>query len=434
VATGALLCGGGAGLSGFAVATVFRGRRGGALDFDLTERQASYRGRVREFMDEHVRPRVADYHREQASGDRWKVIEVIEELKPKARAAGLWNLWRPKTHGGTLTNLEYAPLCEIMGRVGWAPEVFNCNAPDTGNMELLTMFADERQRKEWLEPLLAGEIRSAFCMTEPDVASSDATNIAARLERDGDEYVLSGRKIWSTGAMSKNCRLLVVMGVTNPDGEPHQRHSMLLVPRDTPGVRVVRSLHVFGFAEAGHGGHAEIIFDNVRVPSENLLGEENAGFALAQARLGPGRIHHCMRLVGMAERALELMCQRVVSRTAFGKPLADQGVVQQWIADARVWIEQVRLLVLKAAWLIDTQGTRGARIEISAIKVAAPAMASWVIDKAIQAHGGAGLSQDFPLAMLYSQARLLRLADGPDEVHQMAIARRELRPYRSTSG
>jgi acyl-CoA dehydrogenase len=334
-------------------------------------------------------------------------------------------------HGAGLTNLQYAPLAEITGRSPRiAPEALNCSAPDTGNMEILSLFGTGEQKEKWLHPLLEGQIRSAFSMTEPEVASSDATNIATRITRDGDDYVISGRKWWSSGAMSPRCKLLIVMGVTDPDAEPYRRQSMICVPMDTPGVKVQRSTSVFGHDDASHGGHAEIVYDNARVPAANLLGEEGDGFRIAQERLGPGRIHHCMRAVGMAERALEMMCQRAAARVAFGKPVIEQGVVQEWISRSRVWIEQVRLLVLKTAWLMDTVGNRGARIEVSAIKVAAPEMAAWVIDRAIQAHGGAGVSQDFVLAQLYAGARAMRIFDGPDEVHHMAIARRETRRYR----
>jgi acyl-CoA dehydrogenase len=344
----------------------------------------------------------------------------------------LWNLFLPATHshGAGLTNLQYAPLAEITGRSPWiAPEALNCSAPDTGNMELLSLFGTQEQQERWLHPLLDGTIRSAFSMTEPAVASSDATNIATRITRDGDHYVINGRKWWSSGAMSPRCKLLIVMGVTDPDAEPHRRQSMICVPAEAPGVTVQRSTGVFGYDDGPHGGHADIRYDNVRVPAANLLGEEGDGFRLAQERLGPGRIHHTMRAIGMAERALEMMCQRTAARTAFGQPIIEQGVVQQWISRARIWIEQVRLLVLKTAWLMDTAGNRGARIEVSAIKVAAPEMATWVIDRAIQAHGGGGVSQDFPLAQMFASARSLRFADGPDEVHKRSMARRELRKY-----
>jgi len=354
----------------------------------------------------------------------------VETLKAEARRQGLWNLFLTGPSGAGLTNLQYAPLAEITGRSpSLAPEALNCAAPDTGNMELLAEFGSEQQRQQWLTPLLAGEIRSAFCMTEPAVASSDATNIATRIERAGDSYVINGRKWWSSGAMDPACTILIVMGKTDPGAERHRQQSMILVPRDTPGVKVIRGITVFGFDDASHGGHAEVEFTDATVPAANLIGGEGDGFAIAQARLGPGRIHHCMRLIGAAERALELMCRRVMGRAAFGRPLAEQGVIQDWIAESRVRIEQARLLVLKTAWLMDTVGNKGAHTEIQAIKVATPAMAEWVIDKAIQAHGAAGISQDLPLAHLWAAARSLRFADGPDEVHKRSLARRELRAY-----
>ncbi|KWX03035.1 acyl-CoA dehydrogenase [Carbonactinospora thermoautotrophica] len=402
------------------------------MDFAFDAKTEEFREKLLAFMDECVYPAEPVFAEQVAAlEDPWDRPPVIDELKAEARRRGLWNLFLPGSeYGAGLTNLQYAPLAEITGRSPHlAPEALNCAAPDTGNMELLAMFGTEEQKKRWLEPLLAGEIRSAFCMTEPDVASSDATNISLRIERDGDSYVINGRKWWSTGAMSPRCELFIVMGKTDPHAERHRQQSMILVPRDTPGVEVKRGLRVFGFTDGPHGGHAEIEFRDVRVPAENLLGEEGSGFALAQARLGPGRIHHCMRLIGMAERAVELMCRRAVSRVAFGQPLADQGVIQDWIAEARVRIEQVRLLVLKTAWLMDTVGNKGAHAEIQAIKIAAPAAVEWVLDKAIQVHGAAGLSQDFPLAELWAAARTLRLIDGPDEVHKRSLARRELRPY-----
>ena len=404
------------------------------MDFALDEKTVEMRERLLAFMEEFVYPAEGTF-REQADSaqNRWNTPPVIEELKAEARGQGLWNLFLPATHayGAGLTNLQYAPLAEITGRSPWiAPEVLNCSAPDTGNMELLSLFGTQEQQERWLHPLLDGKIRSAFSMTEPGVASSDATNIATRITRDGDHYVINGRKWWSSGAMSPRCALLIVMGVTDPDAEPHRRQSMICVPAEAPGVTVQRSTGVFGYDDGPHGGHADIRYDHVRVPAENLLGEEGDGFRLAQERLGPGRIHHTMRAIGMAERALEMMCQRTAARTAFGQPIIEQGVVQQWISRARIWIEQVRLLVLKTAWLMDTVGNRGARIEVSAIKVAAPEMATWVIDRAIQAHGGAGVSQDFVLAELYAAARAMRIFDGPDEVHHRAIARRETRRYR----
>jgi acyl-CoA dehydrogenase len=404
------------------------------MDFAFDETTNELRERLLAFMDECVYP-AEEKFREQvhAAQNPWATPPVIEELKVEARERGLWNLFLPRTHehGAGLTNLQYAPLAEITGRSVWlAPEALNCSAPDTGNMELLSLFGTDEQKRRWLEPLLEGEIRSAFSMTEPEVASSDATNISTRIERDGDEYVINGRKWWTSGAMSPRCELLIVMGVTDPDAERHRRQSMILVPKDTPGVDVRRSTTLFGYDDGPHGGHAEIVYDDVRVPASNLLGAEGDGFRIAQERLGPGRIHHAMRAIGMAERALELMCERTAGRSTFGRPIIDHGVVQHWIAEARVRIEQVRLLVLKTAWLMDTVGNRGARIEVSAIKVAAPDVATWVIDRAIQAHGGAGVSQDTLLAELYAVARILQIADGPDEVHRMAIARRETRRYR----
>jgi acyl-CoA dehydrogenase len=404
------------------------------MDFGFDETTNELRGRVLAFMDECIYPAEETFREQVHSAENpWATPPIIEELKVQARERGLWNLFLPRTHehGAGLTNLQYAPLAEITGRNPWmAPEALNCSAPDTGNMELLSLFGTEEQKRRWLDRLLAGEIRSAFSMTEPEVASSDATNIATRIERDGDDYVINGRKWWTSGAMSPRCELLIVMGVTDSDAERHRRQSMILVPKDTPGVDIRRSTTLFGYADGPHGGHAEIVYDNVRVPATNLLGEEGDGFRIAQERLGPGRIHHAMRAIGMAERALELMCERTASRSTFGRPIIDHGVVQHWIAESRVRIEQVRLLVLKTAWLMDTVGNRGARIEVSAIKVAAPEVATWVIDRAIQAHGGAGVSQDTLLAELYAVARILQIADGPDEVHRMAIARRETRRYR----
>jgi acyl-CoA dehydrogenase len=400
------------------------------MDFGFDARTEELRGSLAAFLDERVYPAEA-VHAAQAAeaGEAWARTPVMDELKAEARARGLWNLFLPDArYGAGLTNLQYAPLAELTGRSPHlAPEATNCAAPDTGNMELLAEFGSDEQRQRWLLPLLDGRIRSAFCMTEPDVASSDATNIGTRIVRDGDEYVVTGRKWWSSGAMDPRCEILVVMGKTDPGAERHRQQSMVLVPRDTPGVTVRRGLTVFGYTDGPHGGHAEVEFDQVRVPVANLVGGEGDGFAIAQARLGPGRIHHCMRLVGMAERALDLMCDRVSGRVAFGRPLAEQGVVRDWIAESRVRIEQARLLVLKTAWLMDTVGNKGAHTEIQAIKIATPAMAEWVIDKAIQAYGGAGVSQDTPLAGLWVQARTLRLADGPDEVHRASLARRELR-------
>jgi acyl-CoA dehydrogenase len=404
------------------------------MDFAYDQTTVDLRERLLAFMDECVHPAEPRFRDEvECADDPWSTPPVIEELKTQARERGLWNLFLPQIHarGAGLTNLQYAPLAEITGRSPWmAPEALNCSAPDTGNMELLSLFGTPEQKARWLDPMLDGTVRSAFSMTEPDVASSDATNIATRIERDGDHYVIHGRKWWTSGAMSPRCELLIVMGVTDPDAERHRRQSMILVPKGTPGVHVKRSTSVFGYADGPHGGHAEIVYDGVRVPASNLLGEEGEGFRLAQERLGPGRIHHAMRAIGMAERALEMMCRRTASRSTFGQPIIDHGVVQRWISEARVKIEQVRLLVLKTAWLMDTVGNRGARIEVSAIKVAAPDVATWVIDRAIQAHGAAGVSQDTLLGELYAVARILQIADGPDEVHHMAIARRETRRYR----
>ncbi|AXH91349.1 acyl-CoA dehydrogenase family protein [Micromonospora aurantiaca] len=402
------------------------------MEFAYDDRTVELRQRLEAFLTECVYPAEPVHHEQvAAAGDPWARPPVMEELKAEARARGLWNLFLPDArYGAGLTNLQYAPLAELTGRSPHlAPEALNCAAPDTGNMELLAEFGSEEQRKQWLMPLLAGEIRSAFCMTEPEVASSDATNIATRITRDGDHYVINGRKWWSSGAMDPRCEIFIVMGKTDPDADRHRQQSMILVPRDTPGVTVRRGMRVFGYSDAPHGGHAEIDFTDVRVPVDNLVGEEGTGFAIAQARLGPGRIHHCMRLIGMAERALELLCRRVLDRIAFGRPLAEQGVVREWIAESRVRIEQARLLVLKTAWLMDTVGNKGAHSEIQAIKIATPLMAEWVIDKAIQAYGGAGVSQDTPLAELWAQARTLRLADGPDEVHRASLARRELRRW-----
>jgi acyl-CoA dehydrogenase len=403
------------------------------MDFGFDARTAELHEAVNDFLVEVVYPAEPVFAAQVAAAsgaDGWTRPPVIDELKAQARARGLWNLFLPGEHGAGLTNLQYAPLAELTGRSPHlAPEALNCAAPDTGNMELLADFGSAAQRDAWLRPLLEGEIRSAFCMTEPEVASSDATNIATSIRRDGDSYVVNGRKWWSSGAMDPRCRVFIVMGKTDPDAERHKQQSMVLVPRDTPGVTVHRGMTVFGYTDGPHGGHAEVSFDDVRVPADALIGAEGDGFAIAQARLGPGRIHHCMRLIGMAERALEMLCARVSARTAFGGPLADQGVVRDWIAESRVRIEQARLLVLKTAWLMDTVGNRGAHTEIQAIKIATPAMAEWVIDKAIQAHGAAGVSQDTPLANLWTHARTLRLADGPDEVHRASLARRELRRW-----
>jgi acyl-CoA dehydrogenase len=403
------------------------------VEFAYSDRAREHLQRAEAFAREVVYPAEETFAAQAAAQpDVWHAPPVMEDLKKDARARGLWNLFLPDPRfGAGLSNLEYAPIAELSGRSpAIMPEAMNCSAPDTGNMELLAMFGTAEQQERWLRPLLDAEIRSCFSMTEPAVASSDATNIATRIERDGDDYVITGRKWWSTGAMNPRCTLSIVMGVTDPDGPRHRRHSMVLVPMDTPGVSVVRPTTVFGYTDHVHGGHAEILFDHVRVPVANLLGDEHQGFALAQARLGPGRIHHCMRCIGIAERALELMCRRALSRSAFGGPVADQGVVRDWIAEARLRIEQARLLVLKAAWLMDTVGNKGAALEISAIKVVAPAVASWVLDRAIQVHGGAGVSGDTPLAQLYASVRTLHLADGPDEVHRRSIARQELAKWR----
>lgn len=396
--------------------------------FELSARAKDLHERLTRFMAEHVYPHEATYH-EQIRAERWRPPAIVEELKERARAAGLWNLFLPgDAQGAGLTNLEYAPLCEVMGRVPWAPEAFNCSAPDTGNMEVLVRYGTPEQKQRWLSPLLAGEIRSCFAMTEPDVASSDATNIRARIERDGDQYVLNGRKWWTSGAGDPRCALAIFMGKTNPEAPTHQQQSMILVPMPSPGLTIRRMLTVFGYDDAPHG-HAELVFENVRVPASNILLGEGRGFEIAQGRLGPGRIHHCMRLIGLAERSLEAMCQRVRQRVAFGRPLAEQGTIRADIAESRIDIEQARLLTLKAAHLMDTVGNQAARAEIAMIKVVAPSMALRVIDRAIQAHGGAGVSGDFGLAYAWSLARTLRLADGPDEVHRETIAKLELRRH-----
>ena len=408
------------------------------MDFGYDTRTTELVERLQTFLDEHVYPAepvLAEQVRAARGTDReWSRPPVVQQLKRTARDQGLWNLFLPGTRGAGLTNTQYAPLAELTGRSPWlAPEALNCAAPDTGNMEVLTEFGTPEQQAQWLEPLLDGRIRSAFCMTEPDVASSDATNVATRITRDGDEYVVDGRKWWSTGAMDPAAEIFIVMGQSadpsDASVERHRRQSMILVPRNASGVTVVRPLSTFGYADASHGGHAEVSFEQVRVPAANLLVGEGEGFSIAQARLGPGRIHHCMRLIGMAERALDLLCRRANERVAFGKPLALQGVVLEQVASARVAIEQARLLVLKTAWLMDTVGNRGAHTEIASIKIAVPLMAQRVIDDAIQVHGGAGVSEDFPLAQLWVAARTLRLADGPDEVHRMSLGRRELRQH-----
>ena len=397
------------------------------MDFELTDRCQDYQGRVQAFMDEHIYPNESTYHEQMAQADTpHHQPQILEDLKVKAREAGLWNLFHPDPQWGPgLKNAEYAPLAEIMGRVTWASEVFNCNAPDTGNMEVLTHFGTDEHKEQWLKPLLAGEVASAFAMTEPAVASSDATNIEMTMLRDGDEYVLNGRKWWTSNAMHPNCKVLIVMGKTNPDAEKHRQQSMLVVPVDTPGVTVMRNLSVFGYAD--REGHAEVDFDDVRVPVTALLAGEGDGFMISQARLGPGRIHHCMRSIGAAERALDLMIDRATRRVAFGQPIAQRSNIQDWIAESRIEIDMARLLTMKAAWLMDTVGNKGARTEIAAIKVVAPNVALKVLDRAIQVHGGGGVSQDFPLAEMYAGQRTLRLADGPDEVHKMVIARREIK-------
>jgi len=409
------------------------------MDFDYSPKTKELQAKLLQFMDDHIYPAEAAYAAELAAntavGKRWTPLQTIENLKLKAQAAGLWNLFLPVDtaeasgyHGAGLTNQEYAPLAEIMGRVMWSSEVFNCSAPDTGNMETIARYGDAENKARWLKPLLEGKIRSAFAMTEPDVASSDATNIATRIERQGDEYVINGRKWWTSGAMDPRCSVFITMGKTNPDAPRHSQQSMILVPANTPGVKIVRALNVFGYDDAPHG-HAEVLFENVRVPASNILLGEGRGFEIAQGRLGPGRIHHCMRLIGLAERALELMCKRSMARVAFGKTVAQQGVTQERIAEARCKIDMARLLTLKAAWLMDTAGNKVARTEIAMIKVVAPTMACDVIDWAMQAHGGGGVSDDFPLAFTYAQARTLRFADGPDEVHRNSIAKMELGKY-----
>jgi acyl-CoA dehydrogenase len=404
------------------------------MHFEYSDQVKALRGQLLAFMDDHVYPNERRFFEEiasnRAAGNPWLPTLIIEELKKKARAAGLWNLFLPRSDRAPqgLSNLEYAPLCEVMGRVPFAAEVFNCSAPDTGNMEVFERYASEVLKDQWLEPLLNGEIRSAFLMTEPEVASSDATNIACRIERDGDQYVLNGRKWWSSGAGDPRCKVYIVMGRSNPDAPAHAQQSMIVVPADTPGIKVLRALPVFGYDDAPHG-HMEVSLTDVRVPAGNLLLGEGRGFEIAQGRLGPGRIHHCMRSIGVAERALELMCDRLASRVAFGKPLATQGVWRERIAESRIAIEQARLLTLKAAWMMDVAGNKVARNEIAMIKVVAPNVALRVLDWAIQAHGGAGVSDDFPLAYAYASQRTLRLADGPDEVHRDAIAKGEFRKY-----
>ena len=402
------------------------------MDFEPSAKCQDLSERLWAFMEEKVFPAESVWAEQMAeAGDPHHHAPIVEDLKAEAKARGLWNLFLPHATEWTdgLSNLDYAPLAEISGRSHLAPEAINCAAPDTGNMEVLATFGTDEQKEQWLRPLLEGEIRSCFAMTEPDVASSDATNIALRIDTDGDDYVLNGRKWWISGAARDTCRIAIVMGKTDPDAPRHLQQSQVLVPMDTPGLTVVRDLTVFGYTD--QEGHCELLFEDVRVPRTNVIGEQGGGFAIAQARLGPGRIHHCMRAIGVAERALEMLCRRVTQRTAFGKPLAEQGVIQEWIAESRMEIEQARLLVLKTAWLMDTVGNRGARIEISAIKFGVPAMACKVIDRAIQAHGGGGVGPDFGLASMYAHLRTLRLADGPDEVHKMQLAKRELRRYES---
>jgi len=406
------------------------------MDFQYSQRTQDLQARLIQFMEDHIYPAEKIFDQQlaaqTAAGKRWSPIPVIEELKQKAQSAGLWNLWLPAdtaaiagVEGAGLTNQEYAPLAETMGRVPWASEIFNCSAPDTGNMETIARYGTPEQRQRWLLPLLRGEIRSSIVMTEPEVASSDATNICTRIERQGDDYVINGHKWWISGALDPRCAIFILMGKTDPDAPKHSQQSMILVPANTPGIRIVRPLPVMGYDDAPHG-HAEMYFENVRVPAENILLGEGRGFEIAQGRLGPGRIHHCMRLIGLAERALEYMCKRVIARVAFGKPVAHQTVTQERIAEARCRIEMARLLTLKTAWMMDVAGNKTAKSEIAMIKVVAPTMACQVIDWAIQAHGGGGMSDDFPLAYAYVAARALRFADGPDEVHRNAIAKWEL--------
>ncbi|KRE63514.1 acyl-CoA dehydrogenase family protein [Nostocoides sp. Soil756] len=413
------------------------------MDFAHDARTEELRTELLDFIGRHVAPAEPTFVEQVAALDdpwAWSTVPVLERLRAEARRRGLWNLFLPgqtggETLGAGLTNLQYAPLAELTGRLGrLAPAALNCAAPDTGNMEVLAMFGSPEQKERWLTPLLEARTRSAFAMTEPDVASSDATNISTAIRRDGDEYVVSGRKWWITGAMNPQCEIFIVMGKTDPEADRHRQQSMVLVPRDAEGVEVVRPMQVFGYDDRDHGGHAELAFHDVRIPASNLIGEEGAGFAIAQARLGPGRIHHCMRAIGVAEMAIELMCARASERVAFGRPLSEQGVIRDWIAESRVRLEQLRLLVLKAAWLMDTQGNKGAHTEIQAIKIATPATVEWILDKAIQVHGAGGISQDFPLAEAWAMNRTLRFADGPDEVHKNALAKAEMKRQAAAAG
>ncbi|GAB6985603.1 acyl-CoA dehydrogenase family protein [Nocardioides pyridinolyticus] len=402
------------------------------MDFAHDRRTQQLIATAESFLAERIIPSQQAFHDQLAAQEdrwEWSTVPVLKQLQQEARDLGLWNVFLPREHADSpgLSNLEYAPIAEITGRaMHLAPPALNCSAPDTGNMEVLALFGSPEQKERWLKPLLAAEIRSSFAMSEPDVASSDATNIATRIERDGDEYVLNGRKWWITGAMNPNAEIFIVMGKTDPEASRHRQQSMILVPRDTPGLTIKRGMEVFGYDDHEHGGHAELLFEDVRVPASHLIGEEGAGFAIAQARLGPGRIHHCMRSIGVAEAAIDLMCQRATQRVAFGRPIAAQGVVRDWIAESRVRLEQLRLLVLKTAWLMDTVGNRGAHTEIQAIKIATPQTVQWILDKAIQVHGAGGLSQDFPLAAAYAGIRTLRFADGPDEVHKNSLAKAEI--------
>ena len=401
------------------------------MDFNYSEKSLDLQKKLNKFFEEHIYPIEQAYDQEiEDSGNSLHIPDILDELKNKAKEEGLWNLFLPDSqYGAGLTNVEYAPLAEITGKVWWAPEVFNCSAPDTGNMEVLYDFGTDEQKEEWLTPLLDGSIRSCFAMTEPDVASSDATNISSSIVSDGDNYIINGRKWWTSNAINPRAKICIFMGVTNPENAPHQRQSQILVPMDSEGISIIRPMQVYGYDD-GYTGHPELLFENVVVPKKNIIGGEGLGFKIAQARLGPGRIHHCMRAIGMAERALELMIKRSLSREAFGKQLSDQGVIQEWIARSRIKIEEARLLTLKTAWLIDTYSKEEAKIEISSIKVTVVEAASYVIDKAIQAHGAMGLSQDTPLARMAAGARVLRIADGPDEVHLRSIARREMNKYK----